>query len=355
MSRTVTQLPPTIGIADPETRQAVDAIINHLDLRAGNTNINSTDRYITVRDLQGAVDRRNSFSPDALTSGGVAGIGGSNGDIVSGTLDNMYNQLQQDLITQILQESVPLVDTSALETRINDTLQFAQTGISSVNQTLTSTTQSLTTQLNAAVSRIGAAEAAIVAEATTRATADTATTNSLNAAISRIGTAEGAITTEQTTRTNRDNALAQAINTIWAAVGGASAVIQDGTLAAVSPAAVSATKFTQVQAALADPYSPGSYISSAAIRADATAAINAANQVSASYTVKIDVNGYVTGFGLAVSGNTSSPTSSFQVRADRFSIVSPSGNTSALIMTSNTIRVFDEFGRLRVKIGNLAA
>ena len=43
------------------------------------------------------------------------------------------------------------------------------------------------------------------------------------------------------------------------------------------------------------------------------------------YTVKIDSNGYVSGFGLASTTNTSTPFSDFIIRADRFSIASPSG------------------------------
>ena len=43
------------------------------------------------------------------------------------------------------------------------------------------------------------------------------------------------------------------------------------------------------------------------------------------YTVKIDSNGYVSGFGLAYTANNAAPFSDFIIRADRFSIASPSG------------------------------
>jgi hypothetical protein len=45
------------------------------------------------------------------------------------------------------------------------------------------------------------------------------------------------------------------------------------------------------------------------------------------YTVKIDLNGYVTGFGLASTAVNGTPTSEFIVRADRFSIASPGQTT----------------------------
>ena len=45
--------------------------------------------------------------------------------------------------------------------------------------------------------------------------------------------------------------------------------------------------------------------------------------LNASYSVKVDVNGRVSGFGIASSGNTAVPTSEFVVIADKFSIVDP--------------------------------
>ena len=47
--------------------------------------------------------------------------------------------------------------------------------------------------------------------------------------------------------------------------------------------------------------------------------------ISGAYTVKIDNNGYVTGFGLASTANDDTPFSEFAIRADRFYVASPSG------------------------------
>ena len=48
-------------------------------------------------------------------------------------------------------------------------------------------------------------------------------------------------------------------------------------------------------------------------------------KLQAQYTVKIDLNGYVSGFGLASTLNNAVPQSDFMVRADSFAIASPSG------------------------------
>lgn len=64
---------------------------------------------------------------------------------------------------------------------------------------------------------------------------------------------------------------------------------------------------------------------SVAIQTEQTARINSDNQLFGQYTVKIDVNGYVTGFGLANTATNGTPFSSFIVRADSFSIANPAG------------------------------
>lgn len=55
-----------------------------------------------------------------------------------------------------------------------------------------------------------------------------------------------------------------------------------------------------------------------------TSSANNITGLQGQYTVKIDVNGYVSGFGLASTANNGVPTSEFVVNADKFSIVTPS-------------------------------
>ena len=70
------------------------------------------------------------------------------------------------------------------------------------------------------------------------------------------------------------------------------------------------------------------------------------------YTVKIDLNGHVSGFGLASTlvGNT--PTSAFIVRADRFAVVDPASTADGLGTTSpsaDTVPFFVEGGVTYIK------
>jgi hypothetical protein len=67
-----------------------------------------------------------------------------------------------------------------------------------------------------------------------------------------------------------------------------------------------------------------------AIQTEATTRANADGALQAQYTVKVDTNGYVSGFGLASTSTGATPTSDFIVRADRFSIAAPTGPNSGI-------------------------
>lgn len=63
----------------------------------------------------------------------------------------------------------------------------------------------------------------------------------------------------------------------------------------------------------------------AAIQIEATTRATQTGQLSAQYTIKQDVNGYISGYGLATTANNATPTSLFAVRADTFMIANPAG------------------------------
>ena len=190
--------------------------------------------------------------------------------------------------------------------------------ISSVNAVVSNVT--------ALTARVGDAETAIVAEQLARASADTSLASSISSLSSSIGSANASILSEASTRSNKDNSLAQAINTLWASIGGSSALIQDGALAAVSPAAVAATKWLQVQAAVTDPNT--GQVNGASIKSELNAYASAVNgTLNATWAIRANVNGVISGVSLMTSaGAGSSPgaLSNFMIMADRMTLVNPS-------------------------------
>ena len=63
---------------------------------------------------------------------------------------------------------------------------------------------------------------------------------------------------------------------------------------------------------------------------------NSINGLSAQYTVKTDVNGYVAGYGLATTANNGAPTSAFIVNADKFG-VGAAGKGTAMPFVVDTV------------------
>jgi hypothetical protein len=109
------------------------------------------------------------------------------------------------------------------------------------------------------------------------------------------------------------------------------------------------------------------------VEQNATATASTVNGLSGQYTVKIDNNGYVTGFGLASTPINGTPVSTFIVRADRFAISSPSGpnvtpRTPFIVVTTPTVEngvtipagvyidnaTIKDASIVNAKIGNLA-
>lgn len=125
----------------------------------------------------------------------------------------------------------------------------------------------------------------IFSEKTARVAEDSALATSISTVQSNLTTAttnlNAAIQAESTTRANADSALAQDITSLTTTVNGNTTSIQ--------------TQQTTI------------------------------NGVSAQYTVKVDNNGYVSGFGLASTPVDDTPFSEFIIRADSFSVASPTG------------------------------
>ena len=127
----------------------------------------------------------------------------------------------------------------------------------------------------------GSVNARILTETNNRTTADTAIASSVTTLSSTVGTNTTAIVTETNNRTTADTAIASSVTTLSSTVG---------------------TNTTAISTNL-----------------------GSVNGLKAQYTVKIDSNGYVSGFGLASTVIGATPTSEFIVRSDKFGIASPSG------------------------------
>lgn len=164
-----------------------------------------------------------------------------------------------------------------------------------------------------------------------------------------------AIRNEQTIRQTADQSLASDITTLTASVASNAAAIQDEATARANADSAEASQRSTLATQIRGSYtgtninslSAGLLYDERVARSTADSAIasdvsnlsttvgdhtttlqtqaQSINGLSAQYTVKIDNNGYVSGFGLASDLVNGTPLSQFLVRANRFAFIDPNG------------------------------
>lgn len=167
------------------------------------------------------------------------------------------------------------------------------------------------------------------------------------------GSLSARIDSEQSARISGDTANATSISSISARMpGGTGALATQASVdseqsARVSGDSANATSISNVSAKVDNPTTGLAATASVATLAKATADATS-GKVNASYTLKVDGGGRVSGF-IAQSDGTQS---NFSILADNFSIVSPSGGARTEY-SAGQWRVYDSSGVLRVKLGVL--
>lgn len=180
------------------------------------------------------------------------------------------------------------------------TEQTARTGVDSA----------LATSISSLATTVDGNSAAITAEQTARANADSALSASINTVAAQAGANAAAITAEQTARADADSSLASQITSLSTTVGNTNAAL-----------ATEASTRASSDTALSN------LINTVSTTVDGNTASIQTHQSSLDglllqYVVKLDNNGYVSGFGLASSGS-GTPTSEFVIRADKFVMTMP--------------------------------
>lgn len=143
---------------------------------------------------------------------------------------------------------------------------------------------------------------------------------------------------ETTIRQERDNEFAQTLSLIGVAQEDGRAFILDANTVQLSPGKSLASAVNSVEADVGD--------LSAEVSAVATAQADTAGKVNASYTLLLDVNGYVSGMVAQNDGSTAN----FIIAADGFQIIKPGGGSRTEFSSGNW-RVYDSAGTLRVRMG----
>ena len=202
------------------------------------------------------------------------------------------------------------------------------TNLSTANTSITASTTALgglTTRVTAAEGTITTHTSAITsleADMTATETAAAASATAVGGLDTRLTSAESTITSQASDITSLNTSVT-GLNT--SSTGNATAIsgLNTRVTAAETGITASANSLTSLSTSVAGNTST------------LTTQGNSINGLSAQYTVKIDNNGHVAGFGLASETVDGAVTSDFMVRADRFSVVSTTSARPDVITASN--------------------
>lgn len=179
-----------------------------------------------------------------------------------------------------------------------------------------------TATLNNHESRITSTESGLTAEITSRQALATQLRGSY-AGTDLASVSSGLIFDERQARSSADSSQVSRISALEASVD----TPTTGLKARVSTVEAATTNATSGNSALATRLTTVEVTTGnldAAVQAETTARINTDNSILAKNTVKIDIGGHVSGYGLISTANNATPTSAFGVRADQFFIAPPS-------------------------------
>jgi hypothetical protein len=255
----------TTGITDDATRNALQTLSSGWEVRNGQT----PQRFITMAELKSSAPAlvANGFS--ALFQGGGSGV--FPGDVKS-VVDAIQHSVMQSLLWQDLGERITF----------------------------------LTAENNRSLKRIQEMEVTAGDQ-----------WEEIKGVKIAIDNNWAAWLLEKELLISQNEAISTAVSTLSVQVGGNTSTIQNFQTAQTNWNSSMAQQYSQLQTSLGQ--------NQQAILQEAQARQTADGVMEAKYTVKIDQNGYVTGYGLMSTANNATPYSEFIVRADRFAIGSPSG------------------------------
>lgn len=330
-------------ISETELASALASRINLIDGDA------AVAGSVNARVLQEATDRAAAILAEATTRAGADTDLQTQINLLSaassGGFQELLAALQEEQTARTSADAAEAASRETLATQVRGT--YTGTDVAQLTtgllynervarSTADSTISSTVTALQSTVTNnYNTLNAAITSEATTRANADTAESTARQALAARVTTAESdidtntaAISSEASARANADTALGTRIDTLTATVTTNNSTLTSAIQTEQTARANADTALTSSINTLQSTVTTNNTTLTAAVQTEATTRATVDNGLLAQYTVKTDVNGYVSGFGLASTTVGATPFSNFIFKADQFAFGAP-GYTSA--------------------------
>lgn len=270
----IPNLPPISGIQDPQVRAYLTALTNAWQVRNGQVGTGE-EKFLTLADLKEGIAQATQpgRGGNLLTPGGGVTAPG----IIAGLIQSLSDEIQQSRLWKVLGERIGKIETP-------DWFR-ARFGAEITNEEVKRVTATtvLAQQINTVSAEMGGNVAAVRNEIETVASEVEAKAQQTTQAITQLGNNQAIMQSQLTSVSNQAGATASQVSTLQVQVG---------------------TAYSSAQQAL-------------------SLAANVDGKVTGTWSVKFDVNGYVTGAGLGLDGKGGNYSSQFIVRADRFAIGAP--------------------------------
>jgi len=325
---TLAETAPNVDLLLDELTDAITQ--SQLDI-ALRTQINNAATASDLADLESFAGYVDGYTGSDLLSqinSAVASISVNAGDILA--IEGDVTSLQTSVTSLNGTVSTNSSAISALTTRVT-----AAEGSISVNSTDITALDTSLTNLSTSVSGNSTAISALSSTVTTQGgliTANsndiTALENTVNNPTTGVAATSLALSSLSSTVTAQGNSITANANDISAL--GVTVTNNTSGITANSTNITSLTSTVTSQGGDISALSSSLSTLSTTVGSNTTSISTQAtsiNGLEAQYTVKVDTNGYVSGFGLASTSTGATPTSEFIVNADRFAIGSPSGLT----------------------------
>jgi hypothetical protein len=222
---------------------------------------------------------------------------------------------------------------------LTSAIQTESSTRASADNSLSTSITTLNSQVNNATTGLPATRALLLNDYYTKTQTDSAISSATSTLVSTtaLNNALGNYTTTALlqqnyyTKTQTDSAIASATSTLVSTTALNSALSNYTTTAQLQQNYYTKTQTDSAISSSATTLTSTfnntltGYATTAALQTEATTRANADNSLFAQYTVKVDLNGYVSGFGLASTAVNSTPFSQFLVRADSFAVANPGG------------------------------
>lgn len=306
----------TSHIQDDHTRRAIQQLQDGWKVRNGWSG-DGEQRFITKAELLGewstqfVYARRGGGGGD---DGGGGGLEGPISDVIETISQDVFNsrlwQYLGEPIEALKKPNVGLFDrVSRAENEIRQNFNKQITDYEAIIE--------LITEANV---RIDTAEANFLDQVTLLASADEALAERITALNAKVDDNEAAIIRETTALADDLQTLAEVVDTQYSEFDENLAIVQGKTETLTTDVSALAKRTDSLQSQLGD-------TDFVALEQSFETIADEVDGLSAQYTVKIDNNGYVSGFGLASSpAEDGTPYSEFYVRADRFAVGHPWSN-----------------------------